>query len=85
MSDWMSSRTVHCVVFVRSAFTVTVVNSNNQGETSMNRKWVALVAGADCLLAGGSVLAQEGVSVAMATGVKCRSLSSKFAYPKDLC
>jgi Amt family ammonium transporter len=50
----------------RSAFTLTVVNNNNQGETSMNRKWIALAVGAGCLLAGGSVLAQEGVTVAIA-------------------
>jgi Amt family ammonium transporter len=50
----------------RSAFTFTVVNKNNQGETAMNRKWIALVVGAGCLLVGGSVLAQEGVTVAMA-------------------
>ncbi len=27
----------------RSAFTFTVVNKNNQGETSMNPKWIALL------------------------------------------
>ena len=32
----------------------------------MNRKWIALAVGAGCLLAGGSVLAQEGVTVAIA-------------------